>query len=112
MKGNGIFVKLSGFDSRTAVDAVLGQFLFVGEDEVVPPPKGSYFVHDIIGCAVEDSLGNSLGTVTDVLKKPGQDLWTVLTPDGRTVFVPAAKEFLEKVKVDERRIVLKKFPDV
>jgi 16S rRNA processing protein RimM len=79
--------------------------MFVREDELAPPPKGSWFIHDIIGCSVVLEDGTPLGIVKDVWQMPGNDLWEIIY-QGKPVMVPAAKEFIKNVDIAGKKIIL------
>jgi 16S rRNA processing protein RimM len=106
LRQNGVFVKLSGVDDRTAAERLRNCLLFVEESKVKKPPKGEFFVHDIVGCEVRDADGALIGTVEDVRKYPAQDLWEVRTPTGMFL-LPAVKEFVRAVDVKKRVITVR-----
>lgn len=102
---NGVMVKLAAVPDRTAVERLIGQFLFVEETKAIRPKHGQYFVHDIIGCAVECDDGKRIGTVTDVGQFPAQDVW-IIDHNARSVMIPAVKEFIKSVNIARRVIVV------
>lgn len=67
-------------------------------------PKGSFFIQDILGASVVDEGGNEVGKLTDVLDRPGGQIYEV---KGETEhLIPAVPEFVLKVDVDEGIIVV------
>ena len=67
-------------------------------------PKGSFFIQDILGASVVDEDGNEVGKLTDVLDRPGGQIYEV---KGETEhLIPAVPEFVLKVDVDEGIIVV------
>lgn len=99
---------LQGVSDRTASDQLAGQLVFVDEANLVEPPRGSYFIHEIVGCEVWMDEAR-IGMVTDVIstqKGLAQDVWVIGTKDGERWF-PAVKEFLESVDVQRRKIVVR-----
>lgn len=101
----GIFMKLSILNDRTAAESVVGHFLFIDKEHLSKPADGSYFVDDIIGCAVETSDGKKLGILEEVYKAPAQDLWAIRTND-TVVYIPAVKDFIKDVRIAERKIII------
>lgn len=104
-----IKVKLKNIDTRSDSDNVVNHYLFVDEEHLVLPPVGSFFIHDIIGCTI---LANQeiVGTVIDVYTRErglAQDIW-VVESDGKVLWIPAVKDFIEKVDVHRRRIVVRR----
>jgi len=60
----------AGVDSREEADALRGAVLY-GEPL---DDEDAWWVHDLVGCAVEDDAGRLLGTVTGVLPNAASDL--------------------------------------
>lgn len=68
-------VTLVGYPDRTAVEALTGELLhaLVPADEQ-PSEAEEYFDRQLVGLAVLDHAGNKVGTVTDVLHLPAQEV--------------------------------------
>jgi 16S rRNA processing protein RimM len=101
-----VLIKLAAFPDRTEAEKAVGKFLFVEESQVAPPPPGSYFIHDIIGCEVRTAGGKMVGVVEDVYKLPAQDVWAIRT-DHALVLFPVVKEFVERVDIGQKQIVIR-----
>jgi len=63
VKGHVIEIRLEGVPTRDAADALAGKFLYLTDDDLARLPKGTHFVHDIIGSQVIDEDGRRIGTV-------------------------------------------------
>jgi len=62
---------------------------------------GQHFVVDLIGLnAIDSETGAQIGTVTDVLNLPANDVY-VIGGGEREILVPAVPEFVEEVNVPE-----------
>jgi len=99
-------MKLAGVDDRDAALRCNGSYLFVDEADVLPPPEGSYFSHEIIGCTAESEDGRTLGVVEDIFGVGAYDLWSIRTKNG-TSLVPAVKEFILRVDVKRKCVVVR-----
>lgn len=97
----GVRVLLQGITDRSAAEKLVGFFLFVEEKDAVRLPKGTYFIHDLIGLLVVDEEGSAIGVVRDVLKYPANDVY-VVEREGREVMLPAVKEFIKKIDMESR----------
>jgi 16S rRNA processing protein RimM len=104
--GKGIRISLTGVDSRNAAEELVGSFLFVNEGERIPLSEGTYFVGELIGMEVVTEEGNLIGTMKEVMKLPAQDVY-VVEKDGKQVMIPAVREFVLRIDVQERRMVVK-----
>jgi 16S rRNA processing protein RimM len=102
----GVVMRFRAVIDRTGAEALVGKHIFVEDKDVERPKRGSFFVHDIIGCRVFSTDGDMLGTVEDVVKLPAQDQWVVRSGE-RTFMIPAVRKFVKKVDVKARRIVVR-----
>src|SRR5205823_2141572 len=57
---------LAGVDTMDAAEALAGLELRVPVARLAPLPVGSFYRHDLVGCRVETSAGERLGTVRRV----------------------------------------------
>lgn len=104
-QANTIILKFVGYDDRTSVEPLVGNYLFVEKSMLAEPPEGSWFIHDIIGCKVFNDAQTFLGIVREVWKLPGNDLWEIVL-EKRHVMFPANKELIREVDILARRIVI------
>lgn len=100
-----VALRLEGVDSRTAADAKRGKIVYVAEEEAVTPPKGSYFIHDIIGMDVRTESGEVVGAVKEVLQLPANDVWVVMKGE-KEILIPAIKQVIKSVDLKRRAIVI------
>ncbi|MBI1803615.1 MAG: 16S rRNA processing protein RimM [Ignavibacteriae bacterium] len=105
-KNRGIMLKVQAVDTRTAAESLVGAFVFVRKEDLKPPPDGRYFVDDIIGAEVVTPEGEVVGTVSDVCKLPGQDVWVVRRGE-KEYMVPVVKEFIAAVDIAAKRVTIR-----
>src|SRR5207245_1809647 len=104
-RNKGILLKFASIDDRTTAEALRDKLLFVEEDKLLAPQKGSFFVHDIIGCEVWSDDEKFLGRVEEINKFPAQDIW-VIRNELRAFMVPAVKQFIRSVDTKNRKIIV------
>jgi len=102
----GVRAKLSGVNSRTEAEHLVGALLYVEPQARVRLPRGRHFVHELVGLRVLDQDGRLIGIVKDVMKLPAQDVY-VVNRNGREVLLPAVKEFVLGVDPDAGTISMK-----
>ncbi|HEX5757579.1 MAG TPA: ribosome maturation factor RimM [Thermoanaerobaculia bacterium] len=103
--GAGRLVRFAGRDDRDAAEELRGLWLTVERAAVPPPPDGSYYHFELIGCRVRDAAAGELGEVVDLVEDGGGLL--LLVSDGaRQVPVPFVAGFLREVDVARGRIEL------
>jgi 16S rRNA processing protein RimM len=97
----GVKVKFTGIGDRSAAEALVGSFLYVRESDRARPPKGHFYIQDIVGLTVVDETGVVQGTVREVLKMPAHDVY-VVSGTGCEILIPAVKEFVLKIDLGAR----------
>ncbi len=100
MQGRFLMLSLEGVDTMDAADALRNTVLYAAREDF-HLAEGQYFLSDALGLPVYDTRegreGNLLGTVTDISPNAASDIYTVKTPDGAEVLVPAIPVFVTEV---------------
>ena len=109
-RGTYLLVSFDGIDDRTAADALRGRELLVPESWLPQLPEGEWWPHQIEGCVVMTDDGRLLGTVTEVIANPANDLWVTTDEAGRETLVPALADLLLEVDVERKRISVRAVP--
>lgn len=101
-----VLVTFEGVADRTGAEALRDTWLFVPPESLPELPEGSYWPHDLEGCAVVTEAGRELGTLAEVLSAPANDVWAVDGEAGR-VLVPAVRDAVVSVDLAARRVVVR-----
>jgi len=104
LSGRFVYLKLAGIDDRDTADKLRGHELFIEQKDLIDLPANSFFVHDIIGCEVIDISGDRIGRVRDVLDVSASDIYRVVSDDGKEFLIPAVKEIVKFVDVENKII--------
>jgi len=92
-----LIASLEGIDDVNAAMMLKGKKVCIDRDDV-KLPKGKYFLSDIIGAKVVDEEGKEVGSLTDVIENPTQNVYVVR---GETEhLIPAVPEFIRNVDSD------------
>jgi 16S rRNA processing protein RimM len=98
-----------GCDSIDDARRLVNLYVQIPLAEREPPPPGSYYIGDLIGCQVADPGGRVLGRVRDVQAigetTAGTPVVIVDTPAGE-LLVPLAAEICREIDLEKRRIVV------
>lgn len=98
---NLLLLKLEGIDTVEQGDALRGRVLFLNRKDV-ELPEGRFFVQDLIGLsAVDADDGRIYGKVTDVFPTGSNDVYQVTDENGKDYLVPAIRDVIVRVDVDE-----------
>ena len=103
--GGAVILRFEDVPDRNGAEALRGAKVLVPRDEALPPAQDSWYIIDLIGCAVFDDQGNELGTLSDVLQYGAADVWVIT--GARPMMLPALKRVIERVDIESRRIVLR-----
>ena len=77
----------------------------VDREQVPTLPTDSYYIFELVGCAVEDESGTPIGVVEEVLEMPSTDVYVVRGSHGE-ILIPAVKDYVKTVETGQRRIVV------
>jgi 16S rRNA processing protein RimM len=73
-------------------EALRGAQAIVPAPLIEPLPEGHFYLHDVIGLRAVTAAGEELGTVTDVLRSPANDIYVV-----DKLLIPAVKGIVERI---------------
>lgn len=104
-----VAIQFAGVSSEEAAEALRGCFLVVPREEVASLPAGSFYVFDMIGMQVETDSGKVLGRLADVEHYPANDVF-VVDCGGKTSLVPAVREIVREIRLDEKRMIVEERP--
>ena len=77
-----VFLLLEGVTDRDEAEKLRGAELYIDREHAHELDEGEVFIADLLGVPVEDTHGQTLGTVQDVFPAGGADVMTVRTPSG------------------------------
>ena len=101
---------LEGVESAEQASALRGLLVLARAEDLEPLAPGEYYQYELVGCRVEDGEGRELGVVKGFWDTGGPGLLVVAAGEGPERLVPAAPEFLRKVDMASRCIVIEAPP--
>ena len=99
---NMVILGFKEFTTLNEVEGLRNKELFVDRAHAVKLQKDEYFISDLIGMKVVTDEGADLGELTDVMTTGANDVYVVKTTDGKEVLLPAIKECVLNVDMNER----------
>ena len=102
-----LLVRFREVRDREQAERLQRALLVVPESSSPSLPEGSWWDHQIEGCAVETDRGRALGTVREVIHTAANDVWSVVDGGGRETLVPVLNDVLVSVDVGAKRIVVR-----
>jgi 16S rRNA processing protein RimM len=95
-----------GYASRPDAEPLRGKFLRVAVDEARRATKGRYLWADLVGLRAETPAGESIGSVSDILRAGETDVLVVSRERGGELLVPAIASVVREVDIDGGRIIV------
>lgn len=104
---NWVLLKLGGIDTPEQVSSFRHWLITVPQDDLVELEEGEYWHFQLEGLKVQDEQGQLVGTLTEVVETPGHDLYAVHPPQGKEILLPAVKEYILNVDLDQGIMTVK-----
>jgi 16S rRNA processing protein RimM len=92
--GPGWRLRFEEIPDRTAAEPLMGAYLEVAAGPETSLPRGAYFWHEVIGTPVTSPTGDALGTVRDVYRSGGAEVFIVDGGPYGEFDVPAVRDFV------------------
>jgi 16S rRNA processing protein RimM len=103
----GVVARLKGIEDRTAAEALKGVELYVDRDRLPAAADGEFYHADLIGLAVVDREGRTIGKIVAVQNFGAGDIIEVgLLGSRATQFVPFTETYVPEVDVRGGRVVV------
>jgi len=98
-------IKFVEVPDRNTSETLRSLNLYIPRDEY-DLDDDSYLIEDLLGCKVISEEGEYLGDLIDIIQNSSQDVYEIKKEDKKSFLVPAVKEFIKDVNLDEKVIVL------
>jgi 16S rRNA processing protein RimM len=85
-------LKLRDVNKPEEAEALRGARAIVPAERAEPLPEGHFYLHDVIGLRAVTAAGEELGTVTDVLRSPANDVYVI-----GDLLIPAVKAIVDRI---------------
>ena len=105
-----LLVRFRELADRSAAQVCAGALLVAPESSSPELPDGSWWDHEIEGCAVRTEAGRSLGVVHEVIHTRANDIWSATDALGVERLLPVLRDVVVAVDVDQKRIVVREVP--
>ena len=94
-------VKFKGIDDISAVEKYRKASILVTRENAVRLKKDEYFIADLLGLKVRDESDAEIGVLRDVMETGANDVYVIDLTDGRELLLPAIKQCVLEVDVEE-----------
>ncbi len=100
--GQGLLVKLQGYDTPESAGRFRNQWVYVKSSEVPPLPEGRYYKYELVGLKVAEDNGNPLGELIEILETGANDVYIVRGENGKEILLPAIPPVILDVDMSAR----------
>ena len=101
-----VILKFKGIDNINDIERYKRCPLLVERKDAVELKENEYFIADMIGIQVETEDGEVFGTLKDVMETGANDVYVIDTEEHGEVLVPAIKECILDVDVENRKMTI------
>lgn len=105
-----VILKFKEYQSLNEVELIKGSRIFVTREHAVKLQKDEYFIADLIGMKVIDEELELEGKLIEVLQTGANDVYEIELSDGRQFLLPAIKDCIKKVDMEQQLIHIHLLP--
>lgn len=103
---NMVLMKLEGIENPEQADLLRNSYLIVDREKEKLLEKGTYYIVDMIGLEVYTDENELLGTLEDIYNTGSSDIYVVKNELGRQVLLPAIKDVIKNIDMENRKITV------
>lgn len=101
-----VILKFKDYDTIESAKTLVGFEVGVPESERVELAAGEFYEWQLSGCSVEDTQGQAIGTVRDVMRTGGVELLVVDDGSQHEYLIPMAADIILNVDVTGKKILI------
>lgn len=102
-------VKFRGVDSIDAAQLLVGKEVSLPLDEL-PRYEDEYFDFELTRLEVQDTAGQKLGRITQVVHTGAKDVYEITGEDGHSWMIPATHDFVPVIDLERGIVVVAPLP--
>ena len=103
---NLVILKFKGIDNINDIEMYKQRELWIPREEAQELDEDEYYIADLIGMNVILEDGNTFGILKDVMETGANDVYIVETQEGQEVLLPAIKECILDVDVENHTMTV------
>lgn len=94
--GDFFIIKLQNINSRDDAEKLRGTEIYIDRENASPLKNGEFYISDAIGAEVQNSKGEKIGILKDILTEYQRYVYVLNTPDGDIMFPAIPEVFLHE----------------
>lgn len=100
-------LKLENITTMEMAEKLIGKGVFADESKLPKLEENTFYIKDIVGLDAVEESGEKIGKVTDVIFTGANDVYEITTPEDKKILLPAVKEFVLKVDIKQKKMIIK-----
>ncbi len=98
-------LKFDAVNSISEAELLVGAWVEIESEHAVSLPEGTFWDHELTGCRLRNTVGETLGEVTGVLRIAGNSQLVVQGKSGEFL-VPVVAAICREISIARREIVV------
>jgi len=103
---NMVLLKFKGLDKIEDVEMYKNCYLEIDRKDGRPLEEGVYYIVDLLGLDVYTDEEIHLGKVDDIYNTGSNDIYVVKDELGKQILLPAIKDVIKKVDLENKKIIV------
>lgn len=107
---NMVLIKFKDINNPDEANLLRNKYLLVDREDEDPLEEGTYYIVDMLGLDVYNDENELLGTLDDIYNTGSNDIYVVKNELGKQILLPAIKDVIKEVNLEERKIIVHLIP--
>ncbi|XPV76562.1 MAG: ribosome maturation factor RimM [Desulfovibrio sp.] len=101
-----VLLTLKGVHDRNISETMRGLEILVDKDALPETAEEEFYLHQLIGLEILNEDGSLLGELKDFIETPMQEVWVIITPEGKEILLPVVEEFIVDVDIESEQVTV------
>ena len=107
LQNNMVILKFIGVDSPSDAEKLIGSTIKIPAELGLKLNDDEYYVRDLLDMEVYTEENEKLGIIGEVIKTGANDVYLIKTPDKSEILIPAIKQCIKSVSINNRRMIVR-----
>ena len=107
VQGDSVYLRIAGVHDRDGAEKLRGRYIWIERSQAVSLETDTYYLSDLLDCAVVDETGHVYGTIEEVIQTGSNDVYVVRSKDGDELLIPALKSIVSRVDIEARQVAVR-----
>lgn len=103
---NAILVKFEQFETIEEAEALKGLTLYIKDGQLTELEPNEYYYHEIIGCTVKTTEGETVGVIESILAPGANDVFVVKDDTDQEYLIPHIADVVKHVDVENKIVTI------